>query len=129
IPEPVRALAVSQPEPAATAEVIPAPVAALATLLDTTAVPPREPVVDEELEIKQALQRYRRAYEGLDARSAQAVWPAVNQAALARAFDGLQSQTLTFDTCDVELHEDEANATCHGSAKYIAKIGSREPRL
>jgi len=39
---------------------------------------------DESLLVKQTLQRYRVAYEGLDARKAQAVWPAVNQAALAR---------------------------------------------
>ena len=55
---------------------------------------------DDEL-IKQTLQRYRSAYEGLDAQSAHAVWPAVNEVALARAFDGLESQSLTFDACDV----------------------------
>ena len=83
---------------------------------------------DESLLVKQTLQRYRVAYEGLDARSAQAVWPAVNQAALARAFDGLASQSLTFDACDVRVRGEVATATCQGSARYVPKIGSREPR-
>jgi hypothetical protein len=87
-----------------------------------------KPRGDDELQVKQALQRYRLAYDGLDARSAQAVWPAVNQAALARAFDGLSSQALTFDRCDVQLRSETATATCHGTARYVPKIGSREPR-
>jgi len=79
--------------------------------------------------VKQALQRYRTAYEGLDARSARAVWPAVNEAALARAFDGLESQSLSFDACDVRLRGEAATATCQGSARYVTKIGSRDPRV
>ncbi|PYR21421.1 MAG: hypothetical protein DMF98_22140, partial [Acidobacteria bacterium] len=55
-------------------------------------VPFVPPPADDENLVKQTLQRYRHAYEGLDAQSAHAVWPAVNQAALARAFDGLASQ-------------------------------------
>jgi tetratricopeptide (TPR) repeat protein len=85
--------------------------------------------VDEIGLVRQTLQRYRVAYDGLDAQSAQAVYPAVNQAALARAFDGLESQTLTFDACDVQLRGDAAIATCRGSARYVPKIGSREPRI
>jgi hypothetical protein len=93
-------------------------------------VPPVQPQVDEVGLVRQVLQRYRTAYDGLDAQSAQAVFPAVNQAALARAFDGLESQTLTFDACDVQLRGGEsAVATCRGSARYVPKIGSREPRV
>jgi hypothetical protein len=84
---------------------------------------------DDNLLVTQALQRYRNAYEGLDARSAHAVWPAVNQAALARAFDGLESQSLTFDACDVRVRGESATVTCQGSARYVPKIGSREPRV
>ena len=43
--------------------------------------------------------------------------------------DGLESQTLTFDACDVQLRGDAAIATCRGSARYVPKIGSREPRV
>jgi tetratricopeptide (TPR) repeat protein len=86
------------------------------------------PAVDEAALVRQALQRYRTAYEGLDAGSAQAVWPAVDQGALARAFEGLESQTLRFDACDVQLQNEIASATCRGSASYVPKVGSREPR-
>jgi hypothetical protein len=79
--------------------------------------------------VRQALQRYRSAYEGLDASSASAVYPAVNETALARAFDNLASQTLTFDSCDVQVRGDVANATCRGTTRYVPKVGSREPRI
>jgi len=104
-------------------EADPSPAAVSAAAI--RAVPP----IDDEMLVKQALQRYRVAYEGLDARSAQAVWPAVNEAALARAFDGLSSQRLTFDACSVQLGGDHAAATCRGTARYIPKVGNREPRI
>lgn len=90
--------------------------------------PAAEISADDSQLVKHTLQRYRNAYDGLDARKAQAVWPAVNQAALARAFDGLESQSLTFDACDVRVRGESATATCQGSARYVPKIGSREPR-
>ena len=87
------------------------------------------PVPSDDERVKSVLQRYRSAFERLDAHSAAAVWPAVNENALARAFDGLHSQALTFDVCYVRLEDDMAAATCRGSARYIPKIGSREPRI
>jgi hypothetical protein len=93
------------------------------------AISSRVDAPDDDVLVKQVLHRYRTAYEGLDARSAQAVWPGVNEAALARAFDGLESQSLTFDACDVRLHGEAATATCHGSARYVMKVGSRDPRV
>ena len=87
------------------------------------------PAVNDDQLVRQALQRYRSAYEGLDASSASAVYPAVNETALARAFDNLASQTLTFDSCDVQVRGDVANATCRGTTRYVPKVGSREPRI
>jgi hypothetical protein len=87
------------------------------------------PVPGDDERVQSVLQRYRSAFERLDAHSAAAVWPAVNENALARAFDGLHSQALTFDVCYVRLEDDVAAATCRGSARYIPKIGSREPRI
>jgi hypothetical protein len=91
---------------------------------------PAGPEVDDGAFVRQALDRYRRAYDGLDAGSAQAVWPAVDEGALSRAFDGLESQTLTFDECRVQLHSEAgtATATCRGTTRYVPKVGSREPR-
>jgi hypothetical protein len=91
-------------------------------------MPPKVESVDQSAMVHQTLQRYRSAYDGLDANSAHAVWPAVNQVALARAFDGLESQTLKFDACDVRVRGEAATATCQGSASYVPKIGNRQPR-
>jgi hypothetical protein len=85
--------------------------------------------VHDQALVEQALQRYRWAYEELDAASARAVWPAVDEAALARAFDGLASQSLTFQNCDVKVDGSAATAACSGTARYVPKIGSREPRV
>ena len=128
------------PRPPIEAIAAPAPPAHVAEpthiLIDAAAIPPASmpvpPAVqgpDDTALVKQALQRYRTAYEGLDAQSAQAVWPAVNQAALAKAFDGLESQSLTFDACDVRVRGEGATAICRGSARYVTKVGSRDPRV
>ena len=90
--------------------------------------PPRA-VPDDDALVRTTLQRYRAAYDDLDAGSARAVWPAVDQGALARAFESLASQRLTFDACSVEVAGRDARAVCHGSARYVPKIGSREPRV
>ena len=124
---PVGAATVPSPIPPPSA---PAASAAPAPVVNTAAAAavPTVPTVDDEALVKQVLQRYRTAYEGLDARSARAVWPAVNEDALSRAFNALQSQTLTFEACDVRLRGDAAAATCRGSARYVPKVGSHEPR-
>ncbi len=112
----------------------PAPTPALASApapvdVPKPSIPPPSRTENDEAQITGALQQYRSAYEGLDAKRAQAVWPAVNEAALARAFGSLQSQTLTFDSCRTQLHGDDAVATCRGTARYVPKIGSRDPRV
>jgi hypothetical protein len=94
------------------------------------AEPLREtPRIRDDQLILQTLQQYRTAYETLDVSRARAVWPAVNQAALTRAFAGLESQDLTFDNCAVDFEGDAASAVCRGSARYVPKVGSREPRV
>lgn len=86
-------------------------------------------VVDDRALVEETLGRYRRAYNRLDARSAQAVYPAVNAPALARAFDGLQSQSLQFDECEIDVRGALASATCRGSSRYVPKVGSRDPQV
>ena len=132
-PAPPATVPVPSPRAAAQEAALNAPAAPVEVVTAAAVTPPPLPpmvemTADDSLLVKQALQRYRVAYEGLDARSAQAVWPAVNQAALARAFDGLESQSLTFDACDVRVRGEVATATCQGSARYVPKIGNREPR-
>ena len=74
------------------------------------------------------LQQYRRAYDTLDARAAQDVWPGVDSTALQRAFDGLMSQRLTFQSCQLQVNGLTASAACHGTARYTPRVGSREAR-
>jgi hypothetical protein len=89
------------------------------------------PVLDAE-PVRDLLAGYRTAYERLDARLAKQVWPAVDERALARAFDALESQTVTFETCSVSVGEERAVASCRGSATYVTRMGRRtshtEPR-
>jgi hypothetical protein len=120
--------AAPQPPPVAIAPMRPAQestVVAPATL----PAPPKMNDIDDHALVQQTLQRYRSAYEELDAQSAHAVWPAVNQVALARAFGGLESQTITFNACDVRVRGEAATATCEGSAQYVPKIGNRQPHV
>jgi hypothetical protein len=84
---------------------------------------------DDARLVRDVLQRYRAAYDRLDAAQARAVWPSVNQSALARAFEGLESQSLTFDACDVRLRGVTATAVCRGTTRYVPKVGSHEPRV
>jgi hypothetical protein len=110
-------------EPAPVPEsAVPAP----ATSASAAAAPPIP--VDDAAMIRETLQRYRRAYNGLDARLAHAVYPGVDEAALAHAFNGLHSQSLEFDSCTLDTREDSARAVCRGSARYVPKVGSRAPR-
>jgi tetratricopeptide (TPR) repeat protein len=116
----------SQLPPAGTPPPNEAPRASLTVGPSVAATPPIRPPSDRDL-VEEALQRYRGAYGRLNVQSAQAVYPTVNRVALARAFDGLESQSLTFDSCDVEVRGVLARAICHGTARYVPKIGNRYP--
>ncbi len=101
--------------------------AAVARPVEPTSLPTTPAVRDEELVLR-ALQQYRQAYDTLDARAAQAVWPGVDSAALQRAVDGLASQRLTFQSCQLQVDGSSASAECRGSAQYTPRVGSREAR-
>jgi hypothetical protein len=103
----------SLPSSAASASVVPA--AAVTSPADASRV-------------EEVLRRYARAYDSLDASAARAVWPTVNEKALARAFQDLSSQNVSFDNCDIDIRGAVANASCRGEASYVVKVGSREPR-
>jgi hypothetical protein len=97
-------------------------------------VPTSSPVLhaeadDDDQRIRDVLHTYRLAYGRLDARLAREVWPGVNPAALALAFDGLLSQSLVFDACRVQVSGALATATCQGTASYVPKIGTPHARI
>ena len=74
------------------------------------------------------LDRYRTAFDSLDATAVKGFWPNVDVRALSRAFAQLDSQRFQFDHCDIELAGSRAFASCRGSAQYVKKAGSREAR-
>lgn len=82
----------------------------------------------DQMRVEEVLRRYARAYGDLDASAARAVWPTVNEKALARAFQNLASQNVSFDDCDIDIRGSVANASCRGQASFVGKVGNREPR-
>ena len=82
----------------------------------------------EQGRVEEVLQRYARAYGQLDASAARAVWPSVDEKALARAFQNLSSQNVSFADCEIDIRGVVANASCRGQASYAPKVGNREQR-
>lgn len=78
-----------------------------------------------EMQVQDALSRYEAAYSSLNAAAARAVWPSVDAAALARAFDDLESQRISLGSCSIAVASDarSARATCAGTATWTPKVG------
>lgn len=108
-----------------------APIAAAAVVTRRPAIVSAA-VVDRSAEdasrVADVLRQYARAYDRLDVSAATEVWPSVDRRALARAFDGLASQTVSFDDCQIDVRGALANASCRGRASYVGKVGRRAPR-
>jgi hypothetical protein len=86
------------------------------------AAPAPAPQNDERL-VRALLGRYEAAYSALDAAAASRVWPTVDRRALASAFDGLQSQSVSLGRCDVRMAGATAQAECRGTARWNPKVG------
>jgi hypothetical protein len=103
-----------------------APVAPAAAPAAAAIVPPP----NESLRVRSVLDQYARAYGRLDVSAVRAVWPSVDERALARAFSDLSSQTVSFDRCDIDIDPQSggsnARASCYGRASYVGKVGSQQ---
>src|SRR5690606_769763 len=113
----------------------PPPESAPSAALPTESVPPPVAVATaptatprDETEVRATLGRYAAAYQDLDADAAQLVWPSVDARALSRAFSGLESQSLEFGRCDLDVRATVARADCQGRATYVRRVGSRTPQ-
>jgi hypothetical protein len=81
-------------------------------------------------DIRRTVERFAHAYNLLDANAAQEVWPSVPVEQLSRAFNDLQSQSLTFDRCAINrLSVDAASVSCAGSTRIVPRIGHASPRV
>lgn len=93
-----------------------------------TAEPAAAPPGAEEEEVRAVISHYRSAYERLDAGFVKYVWPSVDEGALVRAFDNLESQDLEFKQCGINASGSNAVVTCSGIARYVRRIGNRTPQ-
>jgi hypothetical protein len=96
------------------------PVVATAAASELTPTSP-----DNSAAVRDLLSGYQAAYGTLDAALAKQIWPSVDQRALARAFNSLESQSVTFETCDLTVNDAQAIASCRGNATYVTRIGNR----
>lgn len=78
--------------------------------------------------IAEALKHLQVAYERRDATLAKAVWPTVNERALARAFEGLLSQSVVFDRCQMNVSGAAGEVECRGVTTYVPRVGSQYRR-
>jgi hypothetical protein len=92
----------------------------------------------EQPAIETVLNRYRTAFNSLDAAAVAAVWPGVDVRTLSSAFDNLAEQQFEFRKCQVWLtglvqdykaDEQLAVASCSGTARFVPKAGAKTPRV
>jgi hypothetical protein len=91
-------------------------------------VPPAKVFESESAALAAIVKDYELAYDRLDARAAAAVWPSVDERALARAFARLQMQNLEFGDCTFAVSHNEATAQCAGVISYAQRIGDTAPK-
>jgi hypothetical protein len=110
-----------------------APALPAASVVNITPVPaPAAPVaVDAEALDRAAIDRvlgvYQQSYSALDAEMVSTIWRGLDTRGLQRAFDGLDSQRMSFDHCEVTVDDDKARASCTGVLDYVRKIGQTNP--
>lgn len=75
------------------------------------------------------LDRYRLAFNSLNARSVRAVWPGADAEALTREFSELKRQMFALDNCRIDVQGLEAEAVCGGRVSLVPKTGSQEPTI
>lgn len=123
-PPPVSSPPPSPPPPA------PRPAATVAPSEPTPVVSPEVTArIAKTASVQSVLDRYRNAFDSLDANGVEAFWPGADVRALNRAFAQIESQRLQFDHCDINLAGVRAFASCDGYAEYTRKAGTRDVRL
>jgi hypothetical protein len=96
---------------------------AAAAARPVTPVAPTQPTRgQEEAAIRAVVERYRRAYNDLDARAVQAVFPSAPIAAIRKGFSGLERQAVTINNLSVTIDASGATATATaGPVVVVAK--------
>jgi hypothetical protein len=94
----------------------------------SSAIAPARVFNAESAALVSIVRNYELAYDRLDAAAAAALWPAVDEPALSRAFARLQMQNLDFGECTFAVSESEATAQCAGQLQYARRIGDTTPK-
>jgi hypothetical protein len=92
-------------------------------------IPAAPEAIPENVAVRAALDKYRRAFNELDSTEVKAIWPDVDQKMLSRAFSQLSRQLFVFDTCSIDVKGVLATASCRGRAQYVPKIGNKDTRI
>jgi hypothetical protein len=94
-------------------------------------VPPT-PEVRRELTasegMAQTLEYLQLAYARRDAGMVKELWPSVDARALARAFDSLRVQKLSFEACETRPQTGTGEIECRGETTYVPRVGAPYPR-
>jgi hypothetical protein len=88
--------------------------------------PPAPAPVDHEPAIRRALDKYRQAYELLDARLLAEVWPSLGRDELGRierSFQSFDSVQVTIEGCRIDVDGDRASARCQVQRTQRPKAG------
>ena len=129
-PSPATASSTSTPVSAAiTGANAPSATPTPATPIPPNAAPAASAVDIDRGAVRQVLEVYRNAINALDANAAREAWPRVNQRALARAFERLDEQDVSFRNCRIDVNRADALAVCGGLLRYVPRIGSRTQRV
>lgn len=131
LPPVARAAAPRRAVPETVVPAEPAPVIVTPTVVESLEAVGAAAVVrwvSEEAAVRNVLELYRGAYQQLDAQAAQRVWPNLDERRLAKAFSDLESQTLDFDECRIDVANAKSVARCRGRATYVGRVGTRTPQ-
>jgi len=84
--------------------------------------------IPDPANVQRVVNQYARAFGALDAAQVKAVWPSADERAVRRAFDGLRSQDVAVESCDITINAPNAVATCDVATSYVPKVGSKNAR-
>jgi len=79
--------------------------------------------------VRSVLDRYRLAFSTLSVDGLGTVWRTVDTKALSKAFGQLETQTVEFDACQIDINGELAEAACSGRTSFVPKVGARAPRV
>ena len=110
----------------------PAPLETIAVPLPASSLLAATPIVPAARTpggVDRVLARYQAAFSDLDVDAVHQIWPTADRKALTKAFEQLQEERLTFESCDVTMSGNTAAAVCSGTTRYVPRVGNKSVRV